>query len=363
VTLRRPGARWWSSRRPALNLALQGGGSHGAFTWGVLDALLQADRFELRLASGASAGALNAALLAFGLAREHEGAPPGTARQVLRGFWEGLARAAHTGWMAEGSSAAPRLSALGQWALYWAHWLSPAQFNPQDRNPLRELLAEHLDCATLRRSSPMRLLIAATRADSGRLRLFHEHELTLEMLLASACLPMLHHPVMIDGVAYWDGGYSANPPLLPLLDAPDAAHDTLIVPLAPLTHAETPLLAPQIRQRLAELAFNARFVADLDWLRERQRALRWPVLGALERRIARARWHVVNGSAVLAPLSGQTRLIARADFLDHLFRLGQQAAAEWLQRHGDDVGRRSSCEPGDLLQDAPLPGASGADPG
>ena len=310
----------------------------------MLDALLEADRFELRLASGASAGALNAALLAYGLAREQDGDAPGTARGVLRGFWEQLPRKAQQDWMSTGAEVVPKLSAMAQWALYWTHWLSPAQFNPLDHNPLRELLAAHIDVEHLRRSSPLHLLIAATRADSGRLRLFRRDELTLDMLLASACLPMLHHPVIIDGHAWWDGAYAANPPLLPLLESPQAAHDTLIVPLAPLAHAEIPRLAPQIRQRLGELAFNTRFVADLEWLHQQQRALRWPVFGRLERRIAQARWHVVNGSAVLAPLSGETRLIAQADFLDHLFRLGRHSAMAWLQQHGDAVGRRSSCD-------------------
>ncbi|MBL8331183.1 MAG: patatin-like phospholipase family protein [Rubrivivax sp.] len=349
---------WFPRRsRPGLNLALQGGGSHGAFTWGVLDALLEADAFEWPLASGASAGALNASLLACGLAQEREGAPRGTARQVLRGFWEQLARQAQPGWMAGGSAVAPKLSAMAQWALSWTHWVSPAQFNPLDHNPLRELLVAHIDFALLRRATPLRLLIAATRADSGRLRLFHEHELTLDMLLASACLPMLHHPVMLDGQAYWDGGYAANPPLRALLESPHAAPDTLIVPLSPRARPAVPKLAPEIRHRLAELAFNAPFVAELAWLDEQQRALGWPVIGRLERRIARARWHVVDGAAVLAPLAGETRLIAQPDFVDHLHRLGRHCAQQWLREQADQVGRRSTAALGELLKAPPEPAA------
>ena len=209
-----PGAR-------PLSLALQGGGSFGAFTWGVLDRLLESDGVALDMISGVSAGAVNAVLLAAGLA---EGGP--------------AARA--SGWSASGGAPAPLSSmtrhvTTGTAALALdlsTRVLSPYQFNPLGLNPLRGLLAEEVDFARLRRASPIRLLIGATRVKDGRLRLFRDDEITLDVVLASTCLPQLHHAVEVEGEWYWDGGFSANPPLRQLvLDS--AADDVALVQITP----------------------------------------------------------------------------------------------------------------------------------
>jgi NTE family protein len=339
---------------PRLNLALQGGGAHGAFTWGVLDALLEDGRFVFATVSGASAGAMNAVVLAHGLAeglaqsddpraaREH-------AREALRRFWSSVGTTMPYEWLTLGSGDDTRLNPLGQWLIQWTQTLSPRQANPLDINPLRDTLAELVDFERLRRASPVRLLIATTHANSVRLHLHTEREIDLDVLLASACLPMLHHPVMLDGQPHWDGGYTANPPVLPLVFDPTSAADTLLVPLVPMRWDETPTTLPQIRQRLAELTFSGPFIAELQRVSGWHQELRWPYRGHKERQLARARWHVVDGASALATLRVETRLIAHGPFLEHLHDLGRERAKTWLAEHGDAVGLRSTCSLRDLL--------------
>jgi NTE family protein len=210
-----------SSRRRAVakkrcvSLALQGGGSFGAFTWGVLDRLLEDETVTFDAVSGASAGAVNAVLLASGLAQ----GGPGAAKEVLQRFWR---RASVGSW--------GRLAGLAVEVA--VRHLSPYQFNPFNLHPLKTLLAEEIDFDALRQHSKLKLLIAATRVRDGRLRIFREKAVTLDVILASTCLPVLHHAVSIDGEAYWDGGYSANPPLLPLVSA-SRAEEALVVQIMP----------------------------------------------------------------------------------------------------------------------------------
>ncbi len=202
-----------SAREAPLSLALQGGGAHGAFTWGVLDELLAHGAHPIRAISGTSAGALNAAVLAHGWL---DGGADG-ARAALAGFWTAVGTRLPFEWFTTGAGDAIGLTPAARAMLRWARHLSPYQLNPMDLNPLRELLAEHVDFERLRRSSIVRLFIAATHANSGRLRVFRTREASVEAVLASACLPTLHHAIEIDGQPYWDGAYSANPALFPLI--------------------------------------------------------------------------------------------------------------------------------------------------
>ena len=339
-----------ATNAPPLNLALQGGGAHGAFTWGVLDALLEDGRFRFATVSGASAGAMNAVVLAHGLAqsddprdaREH-------ARAALRHFWLRLGASMPYEWLTLGTGDDTRLNPLGQWLIQWTQALSPRQANPLDINPLRDTLSAQIDFERLRRASPLRLLIATTHANSARLELHTEREIDLDVVLASACLPMLHRPVMLDGEPHWDGGYTANPPVLPVVFDPASAADTLLVPLVPMRWDETPTTLPQIRQRLAELSFSGPFIAELQRLARWQQDLRWPHRGQKERLLARARWHVIDGASALSALHVETRLIAHGPFLEHLFALGREHAQAWLAEHGDVVGLRSTCTLDSLL--------------
>jgi NTE family protein len=299
-------------------LALQGGGSHGAFTWGVLDRLLEERDLRIEAASGASAGAVNAALLAHGLAHDgHAGA-----QQALRSFWQTLS---------EKAIAAPdyTMKAL----LMMTRWLAPPQWNPLDVNPLRALLAESIDFERLRTARPLKLFIAATRVDTGTLRVFHEHELTLEALLASACLPWLHHTIEIDGVAYWDGGLVANPPLYSLTDH-CRADDLVLVTMHPTKRETTPANADAIHARLAEIGFSAAFFAELQGVLSAQRAARrqWLPIGRSTRRLRRLRVHVIDGGDLTATLPAASRMDVRRELIDQLFAHGRARAGEWLER-------------------------------
>lgn len=338
------------SSAPRLNLALQGGGAHGAFTWGVLDALLEADRFEFAALSGSSAGAMNAVVLADGLAR---GGVDG-ARRALQAFWDDIGRCVPFEWLTVGSAEAPALAPWVQAWMAWSRWMGPGDFNPMRLDPLREVLERHVDFARLRRRAAPRLHVAATDARSGIVRIFSNEQLTPDAVLASACLPTLHHTVVIDGVPYWDGGFSTNPPLRPFFTTPGAARDTLMVLLLPLAWAPTPpATAAEIRARLAELSFGAplaRELQDLVDLADWNGRWHWP--GTAAWRLARARWHLLDAQPTLATLDASTRLIAHGPFLQHLRQAGRQEATRWLAAHGAAVGRAGTVQPHTLLQPA-----------
>lgn len=338
--------------RPALpmNLALQGGGAHGAFTWGVLDALLERGLHRFDACSGTSAGALNAVALAQGWM---DGGPEG-ARERLAAVWQAVGTQMPFEWLTIGEGDSLALAPTARAMLRWTQLLSPYQLNPLDLHPLRDLLAAQIDFERLRRASPLRLFIAATHANSGRLRLFRERELTVASVLASACLPTLHRAVEIDGEPYWDGGYSANPALFPLVSESRPA-DLLIVMLSPLRHAESPRTAAQIHERGLEIAFNATFLREVQLLAQAQRLASrswWPA-GRLERRLRRLRWHVIDAQPALGHLRVETKLIAHWPFLQRLRDLGRDAAAAWLDGQGRQAGRASSVDVGRLFDGIP----------
>lgn len=333
----------WRPANPVVNLALQGGGAHGAFTWGVLDALLEDGRLAFEGVSGTSAGAMNAVVLAQGLmAGGRDGA-----RQALREFWTAVAEslpfeAAVPTADGEGFQLASPLRLM----LQWTHYFSPGQLNPFDLNPLRDILRAQIDFDRLRQASPVMLFIATTEANSGKLRLFRTPELVIEAVLASACLPRLHRSVMIDGQAHWDGGYAANPAIYPLvLDC--RTRDTLLVMLSPLKWAQTPQSAQAIGERTLELAFNATFLREMRMfahLRERVDTIAWWRRGPLERRLARARYHAIEPHARVHALDTDTKAAASLRFFEMLFGLGREQGQAWLSAHLGDVGRRSSVD-------------------
>lgn len=333
------------SRRPSLGLALQGGGAHGAFTWGVLDHLLETGRFHIGAISATSAGAMNAIALADGWRR---GGSDG-ARDALSRFWTAIGTSVPFDLLTSRHAVRPGLNAAGRALMHWARLLSPYQFNPLGTNPLREVLQEQIDFEGLRAASPMRLHIAATHANSGRLRLFAAHELSVDAALASTCLPMLHHAVMINGEPYWDGGYSANPALFPLVRSD--IDELMIVSLTPLYYTRTPTSADEIQARALEFAFNATFLHEARALAEacaEAHQSRWPFIGPLERRLRRLHLHLIDAHDELGDLAGETRLIAHLPFLENLRDLGRARAKRWLDAHADDVGRRSSIDLAEL---------------
>ena len=337
------------SRPTPISLALQGGGAHGAFTWGVLDALLEDGRFPIGAISATSAGAMNAVALAHGLCT---GGPDG-AREALAKLWQSIGTSVSFDGLLVGSADSPGFAPAARLFMHWASLLSPLQLNPLGLNPLRELLLGQIDFERLRLPDAPRLFIAATHANSGRLRLFDNADLSVDAVLASACLPSLQHPVMIDGEPWWDGGYSANPALFPLVR--NGPPDLLIVMLSPLVYAAVPTGAAEIRARALEFTFNAAFLREATLLAESCATARrsmWP-FGRLERRLVRLRTHLIDAEEALSGLTQESRLIAHLPFLESLRELGRERAQRWLATAGQQVGQRSSA---DLAQLFAAPG-------
>ena len=327
------GAAARGGARP-VNLALQGGGAHGAFTWGVLDRLLEDGGWRIDAVSGASAGAFNAVVLAHGWL---DGGPDG-ARAALKDFWDRLG--------AKGAFSPLGASLLDQMATGWnldhigshvgfdlfTRLLSPYQFNPLDMNPLRDLLAGTVDFERLRRNRRIRLFIAATEVESGRSRIFETRELTADAVLASATLPWLHHAVEIEGRHYWDGGFTANPPMLPLIRG-SRARDLILVRLDSGEEDELPVSARKIHARVNRITMTAPLNRELDTIAELGRLVRDGEMtgGALTARIKALRLHVIEGHKALRPFGQSSKMNAQRPFLRQLFRLGREEAERWLE--------------------------------
>lgn len=331
------------ARPVPISLALQGGGAHGAFTWGVLDRLLEDGRFPVAAISGTSAGAVNAVALAHGLLDDgNDGA-----RAALQRLWHAVGSGSPLGPFMTGSSDSPAFAPATRAWMHWARLLSPQQLNPLGLNPLRDVLAKQIDFERLRAASPVQLFIAATHANSGRLRVFDHTEVSVDAVLASACLPTLQPAVVIDGEPYWDGGYSANPALFPLVRS--GVRDLLVVWLSPLAYAESPVSAEAIRERALDFAFNATFLREARLLAELRAMARPSILafmpfGRLERRLVRLRTHLIDAHDDLGSLAQETKLIAHRPFLERLRDLGRERAEDWLAGPGQQVGRASSAD-------------------
>lgn len=331
--------------RKTITLALQGGGSHGAFTWGVLDRLLEDWRIEIEGISGASAGAMNAVVLAHGLT---VGGRDG-ARQALKDFWESVASRAPFSVVPEylavptSLAAQSELPAAYKVLLPLLRFFSPYQLNPFDINPLRDILARQIDFERLRSACPVKLFIATTQVSTGTLRLFRDKQLSLDVLLASACLPLLHRAVEIDGEAYWDGGLTANPPLFPLLHK-CTARDIMVVLLHSHPKTKTPMTADDIWHRLTEMGFSSTFFTELQGLMLAQREARrgWYAFGRLERRLRHLNMHVVESQELMSQLSPHSKLNAHPAFIKGLHEEGRMRAEAWLEQNFRHLGVRSS---------------------
>ncbi len=330
-----------ASTAPRLNLALQGGGAHGAFTWGVLDALLDDPRMDFEGLSGSSAGAMNAVVLAHGWM---QGGRTG-ARQALHDFWTELGL--HMPWpmVTHGEDGAMGLSPATRMLAHWAGQFAPAHLNPLALNPLRTLLKKQIDFEALRAHSPFKLFVGATQANTGKLRIFRESELTLEMLLASACLPRIHHAVEIDGEPYWDGGFSANPAVFPLFYDCEAC-DVLLVLLSPLVHKGTPQSMEEIQTRTEELGFKTHFMREMQMFArtaEFSSALAQGG-GRLERRLRQMRFHMVDTGHADSLQHSETKMLAHGPFLEALCKQGRESGLQWLAQHAQALGRGSSID-------------------
>ena len=336
------------ARDPVLvDLALQGGGSHGAFTWGVLDRLMDEPWLRIDGISGTSAGAMNAVVLAAGFTANGAAG----AKAALNTFWRRVADAARFSPIRR----SPLDVVLGRWTLdtspfYLAFDLASRMFSPYDlkfagANPLYKVLTDTVDFAQVV-ASPICLFVTATNVHTGRGRVFRNAELTPDVLLASACLPTLFRAVEIDGEPYWDGGYSGNPTITPLVRECQS-QDTLLVAVNPVERPGTPRSAREILDRLNEVSFNATLLKEL-----RMIALLRQVADAGHsegRKWAEMRIHLI-ASDVLAGLGASSKFNAEWDFLRMLRDEGRRAAEAFLTANGENIGKRSSIDLDILLQ-------------
>jgi NTE family protein len=329
-----------------VNLALQGGGAHGAFTWGVVDALLADGRLEIASISGASAGAMNAVVVADGL---REGGVEG-ARKQLAQFWRAVSRDG------EMSDQQRKLfdALLGIWdplkigrslagnlAGSAAAYLSPYDANPLDINPLRTVVARLIDFEALRQTDDLKLFISATNVRTGKIRIFRRPELTIDMLMASACLPTVFKAVQVEDEYYWDGGYMGNPALFPFFTETDVL-DVILVQINPIEREAIPRSSHEIMNRLNEITFNA---ALLQEFRAIDFVARLIDAGRLDgTHYKKIRMHLVEGGAALDGYAADTKMDADFSFFEKLFAIGKRAGEQFLKENFAAIGVKGTLE-------------------
>jgi NTE family protein len=327
----------------SIKLALQGGGSHGAFTWGVLDHLLEDERVHIEAISGTSAGAMNAVALADGMAR----GGPAEARRQLESLWSATSAAARFSPIRR----SPIDMLMGNWSLdnspgfimmeFLSHQFSPYDFNPLDFNPLRDVVAGCIDFDRVNEPSGVKVFLTATNVRTGRPKIFRKPAITLDSVMASACLPFMFKAVEIDGEAYWDGGYMGNPALFPLVDECEAG-DAVLIQINPFYRPDVPRSTADIRNRLNEITFNASLFKEL-----RSLAFLWEIIHHenLEReRYRDIHVHAIHDADTMLALRVSSKLNAEWAFLTHLRDRGRKAAEDWLSKHYDDLGVRSTLD-------------------
>jgi NTE family protein len=330
-----------------INLALQGGGAHGAFTWGVLDSLLADPRLEIEGISGASAGAINAVVLADGLAR----GGPMEARNRLAAVWRAvssngdltpLERSVTDRLLSfvpyEGSPAQAWFDAVSR---FW----SPYDFNPLNINPLRDVVERFVDFEKLRSCEGRQLFVSATNVFTGRLRIFPRDKITAEVIMASSCLPMVFQAVEIDGIPYWDGGYMGNPAIFPFFRTTDT-EDVLIVSINPLERNMTPRTQNEIMNRINEITFNSSLIAEyraIDFVTRLIDQGRLP-RGRGPGEYRRINVHRIALDSAFKELTADSKLDSDFAFFELLRNGGQRAGQDFLNRHFDDLGVRSTVD-------------------
>lgn len=330
-----------------INLALQGGGAHGAFAWGVLDYLLEDGRLRFDGISGTSAGSMNAVVMAYGL---HVDGQRG-ARNALEKFWWAISEAGARyspvrNWPWEGLPGNWNRDDSVSFQMFKAvtNTFSPYQLNPMNFNPLRDILCEQIDFDELNKCQKTKLFLSATNVQNGNVRVFNTHEVTADSVMASACLPFLYRAVEIEGEPYWDGGYMGNPALFPLFYNTDA-RDVLIVHINPIVRKGTPTVPHEIEDRVNELSFNSALIKELravafvqkmvdeGWLKDKHKnQLKYVLI------------HSLRADASLSDLSAASKLCTDWPFLEMLRDRGREAAKIWLEKHFDDIGVRQTVD-------------------
>lgn len=329
-------------KKKRVTLALQGGGAFGAFTWGVLDAFLEDDRFEIVGVSGTSAGAMNAVVLLEGLA---EGGPH-RAREQLAEFWRAVSF--------DGSLPTLEREVIESFMSIWDPFklrltvaqktteiFSPYFLNPLELNPLREVMERLIDFELVRRTNYPKLFVAATNVQTGKARLFQRPEMTADMLMASACLPTMFKAVEIDGEFYWDGGYMGNPSLYPLYTETDCA-DIILVQINPIRRDNIPRTSPEIMERLNEITFNSPLLQEFRAIDFVSRLIDSGRLDGTHYK--KVRLHLVSGGESVDRYGATAKVNADFSMFEDLFQIGRTAAEEFLQEHFDSIGVRGTLD-------------------
>ncbi len=332
-----------------VNLALQGGGAHGAFTWGVLDRLLEDDRILIEGISGTSAGAMNAVVVAQGLML---GGGQG-ARAALRHFWMEVGKAGRSSPIQR----SPIDVFMGNWSLdtspsylffdILSRLASPYELNPLNLNPLRDLVEALVDFKIVRSCNKVKVFVSATNVETGRVQVFDRTKLTADMVMASACLPFLFQAVEIDGVPYWDGGYMGNPVLFPFFRN-CASRDIVVVQINPIQRDGIPKKARDILNRVNEITFNASLLKEFRAIDFVSRLIE---CGKLDPDEYKQMWiHRIDGERYLKALGASSKMNSETKFLEHLCESGRAAATAWLNTHFDALGNHSSVDIRALFQ-------------
>jgi NTE family protein len=331
-----------SNTQKSISLALQGGGSHGAFTWGVLDALLEDGRLDIDGLSGASAGAMNAMALGhgFALAKGNKTDPREAARETLAGFWNAV--------ISLGAASTVQRSMMDVWMGGWKiaapamqTSLSPYQINPLDINPLRNLVEKQFDFERIGKLAEPRIFVSATHVNTGKAEIFSGKRLTASALMASACLPMMFQAVEIDGEHYWDGGYSGNPAMHPLIYRCHAS-DVVLVQINPLERSAAPTGAAEIMDRISELTFNASLLSQMRAIDFVNRMLERGNLDA--NRYRKVLLHRIDGGEELEAYSVASKSSTDGAMINQLRDLGRECAVKWLKKRFVDVGHKTSID-------------------
>lgn len=343
----------------SINLALQGGGSHGAFTWGVLDRMFQEDRLWIEAISGTSAGAMNAVVATQGM---YDDGAAG-ARAALHDFWHAVSVAGQHSPIKRG----PLDVLTGSWSLdaspgylmmdMVSRMASPYAMNPLDMNPLRDLVRDFIDFDKIAGCDDMGLFISATNVETGRARVFQRAEVTLDVVMASACLPTMFKAVEIDGTPYWDGGFMGNPVLFPFIDH-SASADIVIVQINPLMRPGTPTRARDIQNRVNEITFNASLLRDLRTIDLIHRLIEEGALSDDDYRVMHL--HVIDGCDDMLALDASSKLNSEWAFLLHLRDLGRTHADRWLSQNFDRIEVESTLDMRTMFDDfgAPIRGSA-----
>jgi len=330
-----------------INLALQGGGAHGAFTWGVLEHLLTDDRLYIDGVSGASSGAVNAVMFADGLGRGGRA----EAKKRLTDFWRAVSATGELPPLQRAvverllSIAPMEGSPFQAWFDTLARYFSPYDFNPLNINPLKDLIERFVDFAALRAFSDLQVFVSATNVQTGRVRIFPRDKITADTVMASACLPELFRAVEIDGVPYWDGGYLGNPVIFPFFGTTQA-EDVLVVQINPLVRKKTPTSASEIFNRLNEITFNAPLLGEY---RAIEFVARLIDQGRLPRGMGPGQYRRINVHRIVLDSAGtqldaSSKLTTFYDFFEMLRINGKRAARRFLDEHFDDIGVRSTVD-------------------